>query len=125
MTEAEFFEFLNDSVAVATGSLMGFITVLFGYLLCAYFVGRKLTLIQLVSVTLAYSIFATINVVSIHYSMSRIGEIGAKYSQFYANSDTAELLSLVMPSLVGFVWFMSVVYMVSEYRKRHDAQEAA
>ena len=117
MNEAEFFEFLNDSVTVANDNLMTFVTVFFAYMLCSYFVGQKLTLVQVIALTLAYTILSISSVLTLHYTLSRIGDLGAKYPQFYPNSDRAELFSYAMPSLIVFVWLMSVVFMVSEYRK--------
>ena len=118
VNEGEFFEFLNGTVGVVMDTWATFITVFFAYVVCAYLVGRKISYIQSAALTLAYSVYTILQLLTVYFSLERIGEVGARYSEFYPDHERAAYFSVASVSLMSLIWFMSVVYMVNENMKR-------
>ena len=120
MSEGEFFEFLNSSVGVTSDSWAAFITGFFAYIICAYLVGRKISPIQSAALTTAYSIYTALHILTIFYVLERIGSVGSRHSEFYPQHERAEFFAYTSVSLMLFVWLMSVIYMISENRKKDE-----
>ena len=71
MNEAEFLEIINLHAANTMTSFTVFVTFLFGYMTVAYFVGTKLSSLQVIIVSLIYAVAAIVwAVVSITHSHS-------------------------------------------------------
>ena len=58
MTEAELIELLFAASALLSGYAVDFTSMVFAYVVAGHFVGRKLTRVQFVALTLVYSAFA-------------------------------------------------------------------
>ena len=122
MTEGEFYEFLNGHVAITGDTWASFITVFFAYIICAYLVGRKISPIQSIALTTAYTAYSLLQLVTVYFVLERIGEIGARHTEFYPQYERAEYFAIGSVTLMAFVWLMSVIYMASENRKRQASQ---
>ena len=118
MSEGEFYDFLNGHVGITGDTWAAFITVFFAYIICAYLVGRKISPIQSIALTAAYTFYSFLQLITVYFVLVRIGEVGARHSEFYPQFDRAEYFAVGSVSLMAFVWLMSVIYMVSENRKR-------
>ncbi len=115
MTEYEYLDFVTSSVEVITQSGFDFISVFFAYLACGYLAGTKLSLMQAIALTMAYTIYLSFCVMTVATSIGRI--IGASTEP---GSDTIarfELMQIAGPTLLTFIWLVSVIYMFSQYRK--------
>ena len=60
MSEAEFLEIINLHAGNAITSFTVYVTFLFGYMTAAYFVGAKLSLLQVTIVSLIYTLAASV-----------------------------------------------------------------
>ena len=118
MTEAETLGFLNDTLATVNDNWMMFITVFFAYIVCVYVAGRKLSFVQALALTAAYSIFSLISVFAIIGSGRRLMQYADKYPGILPSVERVEFMFRVSFFLLLFIWLISVIYMVSENRKR-------
>ena len=64
MSPAEYFELINMASGSAGIHGMNAMSILFAYVIAAYFVGAKLSRFQLVSINILYSVFITIQVLA-------------------------------------------------------------
>ena len=119
------YEFLDYSLGVGTNvsdNAMSFVTVLFAYIVCAYLVGRKITLLQSLGLTLVYSIFSLLTILGIFSTIEEFSKIVLQYPEYGADHDTLKLYLYGGPGSLLFAWLLSVVYMVGENRKLVDSE---
>ncbi|MFT7651936.1 MAG: hypothetical protein ACI9UU_001043 [Candidatus Azotimanducaceae bacterium] len=112
MTEYEFLDFVTTSVAVITQSGFDFISIFFAYLVCAYLVGSKISRVQAFALTIAYTIYLSFNVMTIVTTLERV--IGAAKNTAPDMVARFEVMQLAGPSLLTFIWIISIVYMFSQ-----------
>jgi hypothetical protein len=118
MTEYELADLVTSLSAEAGRSTMDFVTVLFGYLVCAHFIGATLDRTYVLIVSVIYSMFAIWPILGTFQAGNMM------HSVTHANSEVSQTLGLAVtefdPSLVPFVvlgsaWVLSLAYM---YRVR-------
>ena len=115
MTEYEYLDFVTSSVDVITQSGFDFISVFFAYLACGYLVGTKLSLIQTIALTVAYTIYLSFNLMTVTTMLGRI--IGASTEHGLDSVSRFETMQIAGPALLTFIWVVSVIYMFSQHRK--------
>jgi hypothetical protein len=112
MTEYEFLDFVTSSVDVITQNGFNFISIFFAYLVCAYLVGSKLSRVQAIALTIAYTIYLSFIVMTIITTLERvIGVAAASAPEMIARF---EIMQIAGPSLLSFIWIISIIYMFSE-----------
>lgn len=124
MTEYEYYDFLNGTGSLANEFALGFLTGLSAYIICVYLVGRKLTVVQSVGLTLVYSGYSLITILALKEVVARLYSVSQQYPQF--TGVTLESTSLYLngiPSVLIIAWVLSIVYMISEHRKG-DVEES-
>jgi hypothetical protein len=96
---------------------MSFITVFFAYVACAYIAGSKITLIQSIALTVAYSLFSLLTISGVYTNLNAIYEVVAKFDGEYYFEDPEEMMVYVYGGPLSLIaaWFMSIVYMISQY----------
>ena len=120
MTEYEYYDFLNGTGSLVNELALGFVTGLSAYIICVYLVGRKLTVLQSVSLTFVYSGYSLITILALKEVVARLYSVSQEYPQF--TGVTLESTSLYLngiPSVLLMAWVLSIIYMVSEYRKEY------
>jgi len=118
MTEAELYEFLNDTVSVIMDAWTLFITVLFGYLVCAYTVGKRLSFLHSAALSIVYSIFSFMSAFSLYGAAKRISDVSERYPGYLQTREETHFLGALSVGIVLFIWLISVIYMISENRKK-------
>ena len=115
MTEYEYLDFVTSSVSLITQNGFNFISVFFAYLACGYLVGTRLSLIQVTSLTISYTIYLSFNMMTV---ITTIGRIISASTEYGLDSITRyETMQIAGPTLLAFIWLASVVFMFSQYQK--------
>ncbi|MGR8950446.1 MAG: hypothetical protein ACU84Q_20575 [Gammaproteobacteria bacterium] len=122
MSEAEYLEILilaRDSLAYHA---MNYFTLLFGYLITAYFVAERLSVFQLTSLTAFYAVLppfpcAASFEAAREYSFLT-AEYYAKFRPDMAIPSFAESGFLILPYILAGTWVVSVVFMFQTRRAR-------
>ena len=112
MTEYEYLDLTNSSVTVITQSGFNFISVFFAYVVCGYLVGSKVSQIQAIALTVAYTIYLSFSIMTIVTSLARQLGAAAKYAPEMVLK--FEVMQVAGPVLLTFIWLASVVYMFSQ-----------
>ncbi len=124
MTEYEFLDYSLSLGAMVTDSIISFITVFFAYVLCAYVVGKKITIPQSIGLTFAYSIISLLMIWGIFMNLTDYADVASRYPQY---EDDAEVLTLYIfgaPLSLLFAWLLSVIYMVGQNQQGHQQRAA-
>jgi hypothetical protein len=112
MTEYEFLDFTNSSVSLIVQSGFNFISVFFAYIVCAYLVGSKISRIQAIALTTAYTIYLSFSVLTIVTAIGRQLQAAIDYAPEMIVR--FQIMQIAGPSLLTFIWFISIVYMFSQ-----------
>lgn len=123
MTEAELIELLFAASALLSGYAVDFTSMVFAYVVAGHFVGRKLTRVQFVALTLVYSAFAAGIAMGGLAAIERMIYLRDRYLQEYPVEATAMLggggisrSTAVPPFLFFAAWLISVWYVGSSRR---------
>ena len=123
MTEYEFLDFVTSSVDVITQNGFNFISIFFAYLACAYLVGSKLSRVQAIALTIAYTIYLLFIVMTVITTLGRV--IGAAAANAPEMISRFEIMQIAGPSLLSFIWVISIIYMFSKnWNKRSSSVDA-
>ena len=121
MTEYELADLVISLSAEAGRSTMDFVTVLFGYLVSAHFIGAGLSRVYAVALSAIYTCFAVFPIIGV----SRAGRV--MYAVVHSNPEMSESLGMFTSGpaldfipfvLLGSAWALSLGYM---YRVRKIA----
>ena len=119
------YEFLDYSLGVGTNvsaNAMSFVTVLFAYIVCAYLVGRKITALQSVGLTLVYSIFSLLTILGIFSNIAEFYQVVLQYPEYSSGHDSVRLYLYGGPGSLFVAWLLSVIYMIGENRKPNNSE---
>ena len=124
MTEYEYIDTVNSSVDVMSGMIFDFTSVFFAFVICVYIVGSKISKVQAVAISLAYTVFLFFNVVGVYQTLHRLLGVAENYGDV---SMTARLVTfeIAAPLLLVFIWLGSLIYLVTESRKGTDEKQDA
>ena len=120
MTEYEYLDFQASMGSLATENAMSFITVFFAYIVCAYLVGKKITTIQSIGLTLAYSPFSLLTILGLFDNLSDFYEVAKRYPQYANDPGDVRVYIYGGPLALFSAWLMSIVYMISQNRNRNE-----
>jgi hypothetical protein len=121
MTEYELADLVNSLGAEAGRSTMDFVTVLFGYVVSAHFIGAGLSRAYAVALSAIYTCFAVFPIIGV----SQAGSV--MYAVVHSNPEMSESLGMFTSGpdvrfvplvLLGSAWALSLAYM---YRVRKIA----
>ena len=123
MSPAEYIElFQNGGVNTGTHA-MNFVTLLFAYLVAAYFAGAKMTTFQVIALTTIYSVFSAVPAGSAVATLERTIAIAQQFRKEHPEVAALYFDAEVNlnPTIIGGVffvsWILSISYMISERRK--------
>lgn len=125
ITELEFVEAENASVAVLLDAEMGFFSVFAAYVVAGRFVGKSLHQIVAIALSFTYSLFLIGPALGVYGAINRISFIRAQYFLAYpdglafAPGNTGLLVLALIPLVVG--WVDSLLYLHAYVRRSHDA----
>ena len=117
MSEYELLDLLTSLQAEGGRAFMDFVTVLFGYLVVAHFIGPNLTRSFVIGLSAAYSLFAifpALGVLKVIFQSQRLLQVYGEMevAPWIGSSGISFLPSITI--LIG--WLISLGYM---YRVRH------
>ena len=123
MPTSELLDLLNSYQAEAGRATMDFVTVLFGYLVCAHFIGAGLSRFYVLILTALYTTFCTFPLAGTTVAMQTIAALRVSHQTELSVLGLADLHAgpgfVFVPALTyGLAWLMSVGYM---YRVRKAA----
>ena len=119
MTYFEYQELTTGIVSVMISLQAIFITVFSAFVVMVYFVGRKLSKLEVIAISLVYSVFSGLMIFSMVNQLLRILAISNNYSES-ANIDftvpqvTVALWGIAM--IYGLSWAIGIIYMVKTHR---------
>ena len=116
MTEYEYLDFVTSSVELISGNGFNYISVFFAYVACAYLVGSRISRVQAAAITVAYTVYLGITVMTIVTALGRLIAVSGTYAP--ETVDRFVAMQVVGPSLLAFIWLASVVFMATENAKR-------
>ena len=111
------YEFLDYALGVGTNvseNAMSFVTVLFAYIVCAYLVGRKITILQSVGLTVVYSTFSLLTILGIFSTIEEFYKVSLQYQEYSEGHDRVKLYLYGGPGSLLVAWVLSIAYMVGE-----------
>jgi hypothetical protein len=118
VTEYEYYDFLNGTGSLANELALGFVTGLTAYIICVYLVGRKLSIFQSIGLTFIYSGYSLITILALKEVVARLYTVSQEFTEY--TGVTLESTSLYLygaPSVLLVAWALSIIYMISEFRK--------
>ncbi len=121
MTYFEYQELTTGIVSVMISLQAIFITVFSAFVVMVYFVGRKLSKLEVIAISLVYSVFSGLMIFSMVNQLLRILAISNNYSES-ANIDftlpqvTVALWGIAM--IYGLSWAIGIIYMVKIHRSK-------
>ncbi len=121
MTYFEYQELTTGIVSVMISLQAIFITVFSAFVVMVYFVGRKLSKLEVIAISFVYSLFSGLMVFSMVNQLLRILAISNNYSES-ANIDftvpqvTVALSGIAM--IYGLSWAIGIIYMVKTHRSK-------
>lgn len=131
MSPAEYFELVSMAGDSAADHSMNAVYIYFAYIVATYLVGSDLSRFQCVALTLMYSIFLTLPVISFLTQTSLLIVHAQQFQQAYPELvDAYSARRTIAPPAyfynVGVViwvsaWLLSLVFMLSRRRSNHDA----
>lgn len=119
MTEYEFLDYQLSIGTVVGDAAMMFITVFFAYILCAYVVGKKITIPQSIGLTFAYSAFSLLSIYGVLSNLSGFYGTATKYPEYFGETGRIYFYIVGGPLSLFSAWVISVIYMVGENQKGH------
>jgi len=124
MPTSELLNLLNSLQAEAGRSTMDFVTVLFGYLVCAHFIGAGLSRAYVLLLTALYTLFCTFPLAGTTVAMTTIAALNANHQAGLSALGLADLhaeagVAYVPAATYALAWLMSLGYM---YRVRKAAR---
>ena len=127
MTEFEYLELIiaaRDSVGYHA---MNYFTLLFGYLLAAYFVGHLLTRFQLISLTSLFTGISPFPCIASYQSAKEHATLTIEfYSRFRPGVAMPSFITdglLILPYFLTATWILSVIFMMQTRRVRLAAKD--
>lgn len=116
MTRYEYLDFVTSSIALISENGFNFISVFFAYVVCAYLVGRTISRAQAVAISAAYTLYLGICVMTVVTTLGRL--IVASLDHSAEAVLRFQTMQIAGPSLLGFIWLSSLVYMFTENARR-------
>lgn len=117
LSDFELIELLYMSRELLTLHASILITFFFGYLVVAFFVGKKLTLVQVSLLSIVYSAISFFSVLNIYIEAVSGARIGAHLGGFPENL----LPTFVALGVLVSAWFLTIVYMFQTRRNDENA----
>ena len=116
MTRYEFLDFTNSSVMVFTLCAFDYISVFFAYVVCGYLVRTKISRLQAITLTAAYTIYLAFNILTLVASINRLIDAAVKQGNEVDMVSRLDAMVIAGPGLLAFIWICSVVYMFGNDR---------
>tara|TARA_R110002111_G_scaffold209492_1_gene273428 strand:- start:98 stop:505 length:408 start_codon:yes stop_codon:yes gene_type:complete len=130
MSPAEYLELRQLGLDGVASHAMNAVSILFAYLLAMYFAGKRLTTFQLVSVTVIYSIFLVFPVLATTGGLLSLVAINTEFLREYSGLAathrapeavaTLNVIRIVMLGVFFFAYVLSILFMLSVRRDKHD-----
>ena len=122
MTEFELLEAISFTGDKIGGGAMGFVSVVFAYVIAAHFAGKNLSRNVAVFTSIVYTLFLSAPILSATRAILRMAELSARYVNEYPESTLASevpveivLSASLFPLFVG--WLGSLLYMHGSVRR--------
>ena len=115
MTDYEYIDAVNSSVALISGLAFDFSSVFFAFIVCVYFVGSRINSVQALALALAYSVFTAFNILGAFQTIRRLSDVALSQGDNELVS-RLDVLQFATSMLFVFVWIMSLVYLYTENR---------
>ena len=116
MTEYEVLEMLSLLRSETGDHVTNFVGVLFGYLATAYFIGSKLSSIQLAAINFTYFVYVPGPLLASFESSSTITKLFTSYPEYAEVSENSYIFNSHLPELVPLMivaaWIVSLLFMV-------------
>ena len=124
MPTSELLDLLNSLQAEAGRSTMDFVTVLFGYLVCAHFIGAGLSRTYVLLLTALYTVFCMFPLMGTTIAMATISALNVSHQTELSALGLADLrggatVPFLPVATYALAWLMSLGYM---YRVRKAAR---
>ena len=125
MNIPEFIELIVLTRDAVGGHVSNFVTVLFAYLIMAYLVADKLSLSQLIGITILYSIYLVLPANATAQDIQMLGTLLQKFHETHPE-EAAQYLpfgnTFPLPFILIAVgsWLLSVIYAMQRYREKGD-----